>query len=404
MPLYSYRGMDRSTGKTIKGEIDAENPRMARTRLKKQGTYITEIEERSPETKQTKSTIHRIFKRIKVQDLSVLTTQLATLEKANIPLVEGLNALCNQIENEKLRLIIADIRDRVNEGSSLGDALAAYPKVFSNLYINMVRAGESSGTLAIVFKRLSEFLDYQVKLQGKIIGAITYPIIMTVVGSSLIGFLFVAIVPKLVGVFADIGQELPLITKIVIGLSNFMQGYWYIIIISVVVIFILFSRWKKSEKGRFKWDTFKMKLPIVGKLVKMVNISRFTRTLSTLLGGGVPLLVSMDIVKNVVQNRVIYKAIAEAKESISEGQSIAKPLIASGQFPPLVTHMISIGEKTGDLEHMLVVVADAYDIQVETRISQLTSLLEPLMIIMMGGVVGLIVVAMILPILQLQIT
>ena len=173
MPLYGYRGIERASGKTVKGEVDAENSRMARIRLKKQGIYITEMEERTPETKQTRSTVGKIFKRIKIQDLSILTTQLATLEKANIPLVEGLNALCNQLENEKLRLIISDVRDRVNEGSSLGDALAVYPKVFSNLYINMVRAGETSGTLPLVFKRLSEFLDYQVKLRSKIIGALT---------------------------------------------------------------------------------------------------------------------------------------------------------------------------------------------------------------------------------------
>ncbi|OGQ35378.1 MAG: type II secretion system protein GspF [Deltaproteobacteria bacterium RIFCSPHIGHO2_12_FULL_43_9] len=404
MPLYGYRGIERASGKTVKGEVDAENSRMARIRLKKQGIYITEMEERTPETKQTRSTVGKIFKRIKIQDLSILTTQLATLEKANIPLVEGLNALCNQLENEKLRLIISDVRDRVNEGSSLGDALAVYPKVFSNLYINMVRAGETSGTLPLVFKRLSEFLDYQVKLRSKIIGALTYPIIMMVVGSGLIGFLFIAIVPKLVGVFADIGQELPLVTKFVIGVSNFLQGYWYLILIFIGLTIFLIRRWKRTEKGRFKWDTLMLKLPLAGRMTRMINISRFTRTLSTLLGGGVPLLVSMDIVKNVVQNRVIFKAIAEARESITEGQSIAKPLITSNQFPPMVTHMIAIGEKTGELEHMLVVVADAYDVQVETRISQMTSLLEPLMIIIMGGVVALIVVAMILPILQLQLT
>src|SRR3990167_3411867 len=404
MPLYGYRGIERASGKTVKGEVDAENSRMARIRLKKQGIYITEMEERTPETKQTRSTVGKIFKRIKIQDLSILTTQLATLEKANIPLVEGLNALCNQLENEKLRLIISDVRDRVNEGSSLGDALAVYPKVFSNLYINMVRAGETSGTLPLVFKRLSEFLDYQVKLRSKIIGALTYPIIMMVVGSGLIGFLFIAIVPKLVGVFADIGQELPLVTKFVIGVSNFLQGYWYLILIFIGLTIFLIRRWKRTEKGRFKWDKLMLKLPLAGRMTRMINISRFTRTLSTLLGGGVPLLVSMDIVKNVVQNRVIFKAIAEARESITEGQSIAKPLITSNQFPPMVTHMIAIGEKTGELEHMLVVVADAYDVQVETRISQMTSLLEPLIIIIMGGVVALIVVAMILPILQLQLT
>lgn len=404
MPLYSYRGIERASGKTIKGEVDAENSRMARLKLKKQGIYITEIEERTPETKQTKSTIGKILKRVKVQDLSILTTQLATLEKANIPLVEGLNALCNQLENEKLRIIISEVRDRVNEGSSLGDALAVYPKVFSNLYINMVRAGETSGTLPIVFKRLAEFLDYQVKLRSKIVGAMTYPIIMMIVGSGLIGFLFIAIVPKLVGVFTDIGQELPLVTKFVIGISNLLQSYWYVILILIALIIFLVRRWKRTEKGRFKWDTLMLKLPLAGRMTRMVNISRFTRTLSTLIGGGVPLLVSMDLVKNVVQNKVIFKAIAEARDSISEGQSIAKPLIASNQFPPMVTHMIAIGEKTGELEHMLVVVADAYDVQVETRITQLTSLLEPLMIIIMGGVVALIVVAMILPILQLQLT
>ena len=404
MPVFEYRGVDRGTGKTVKDEIDAESPKAARSRLRKQGIYITEIHEKRAEMKRGGTTIGKFFRRVKLQDLSIMTTQLATLEKANVPLVEGLNALCNQIENEKLRLMITDVRDRVNEGSSLADALAAYPKAFSNLYVNMVRAGESSGTLPVVLTRLSDFLDYQMKLKSKIVGSMTYPVIMMVIGTLMIGFLFITIVPKLVGIFADIGQELPLVTRLVIGFSNFLQSYWWVIILGVILIIYLLRRWKKSEKGRLSWDQMMLKFPISGKLVQLINISRFTRTLSTLLGGGVPMLVSMDIVKNVVQNRVIYNAVAAARESISEGQSVARPLADSGYFPPLVTHMIAVGEKTGELEKMLVTVADAYDVQVETTITQVTSLLEPLMIVMMGGVVGLIVVAMILPILQMNIS
>ncbi|MBI4043168.1 MAG: type II secretion system inner membrane protein GspF [Deltaproteobacteria bacterium] len=403
MPLFEYKGLDQK-GRAIKGTLDADSERAVRAKLKTQGIYPTEIAEKT--TAETARLGRRTFKlfgdRIKVQDISLMTRQLSTLIRAHVPLVEGLNALSEQVENNRLRLILTEVRDRVNEGSSLADALAKHPKVFSGLYVNMIRAGESSGTLDVVSGRLSEFMEKQVALKNKVVGTMTYPVIMMGVGLLVLTALFVFVIPQITSVFKELGQALPLPTVILIKISDFVRGYWHLLLLMIGTFVWFFQRYIRTEKGKLWFDRKKLTLPIFGHLTRMIAISRFTRTLSTLLSSGVTLITAMDICKFIVNNEQLKRVVEEAKASITEGQSIAGPLKKSGEFPPLVTHMIAIGEKTGELEEMLVHVAEAYESQIESIIASLTSLLEPVMIVTMGLVVGVIVMAIMLPMLQLS--
>lgn len=403
MPLYEYKGLDQK-GRTVKGTLDADSERTVRAKLKTQGIYPTEITEKT--TAEAAGFGKRTFKlfgdRVKVQDISLMTRQLSTLIRAHVPLVEGINALSEQVENHRLRLILTEVRDRVNEGSSLADSLAKHPKVFSGLYVNMIRAGESSGTLDVVSSRLSEFMEKQVALKNKVVGTMTYPVIMMGIGLLVLIALFVFVIPQITGVFKELGQSLPLPTVILIKISDFVRAYWYVILLIIGTLLWLLRRYIRTEKGKLWFDRKKLTMPVFGHLTRMIAISRFTRTLSTLLSSGVTLITAMDICKFIVNNEQLKRVIDEAKASITEGQSIAGPLKKSGEFPPLVTHMIAIGEKTGELEEMLVHVAEAYESQIESIIASLTSLLEPAMIVTMGLVVGVIVMAIMLPMLQLS--
>jgi general secretion pathway protein F len=262
----------------------------------------------------------------------------------------------------------------------------------------MIEAGEMSGTLDIILIRLAEFTERQNELRSKVRSAMMYPVLMGVFGFIVMVVLFVFVIPKITAVFDDMKQALPWYTTLLISVSNFVANYWIAITVFLVVTTIIFFRWKTSEKGRPQWDALQMKLPIIGRLVRMIAVSRFSKTLSTLLAGGVPMLNAFDIVKTVVDNKVFEKVISEARDNVSEGQSIAAPLKKSGEFPPIVIHMINIGEKTGDLENMLTQVSEAYDFQVNNAVAGLTSLLEPIMIIVMGVIIGFIVFAILVPI------
>ncbi|MBI3017953.1 MAG: type II secretion system inner membrane protein GspF [Deltaproteobacteria bacterium] len=402
MPVFDYKGLDNS-GKNVKGKIDGDNLKIARAKLRRQNIFPIELIEKATLEKPTQvGRFTKFFKRVKITDISIMTRQLATLIKANIPLVEALIAISDQLENERLKLIMTEVREQVNEGSSLATALGKHPEAFSNLYINMVKAGETAGTLDTVLLRLAEFTESSVKLRNKVTGAMMYPLLMTLVGAAIITGLFIFVIPQITQIFSEMEQALPLITRIVIGISDALRYYWYLVILGIFIFYTLFKKFSATEKGKRRIDATLLKLPIVGKMVRMISVSRFTSTLSTLLKGGVPLLAAMDIVKNVVDNTLIREALIKAKENITEGQSIAQPLRESGEFPAMVTHMISIGEKTGELESMLNTIADAYDNEVETTITALTQLLEPIMILLMGLGVGIIVMAVLLPILNLN--
>jgi general secretion pathway protein F len=401
MPVFEYKGLD-ARGKAVSGIVDATDPKALKLALRKDGIFLTEIVEES----RAKSLAQREVKlgrgRVKPLDVAVMTRQLATLIGAGIPLVESLTALVEQVDKERLKKVLSRVRERVNEGASLADAMADHARVFPPLYVNMIRAGESSGTLDIVLARLADFTEYQVRLRSKVMGAMTYPIIMVFVGILIVAILFVVVVPKITKIFDRLQTSLPIPTQILIGASNFVKNWWWLIGIVAIGGTILLVRYFRTPEGREKWDRFALRVPVFGPLLRMIAIARFTRTLSTLLASGVPVLTALDIVKNVLNNKILEKVVEESRVSIQEGESIAAPLKRSKQFPPLVTHMIAIGEKSGELENMLSNVANAYEQQVDGKINTLTSLLEPVMIVCMGGVVGFIVFSILLPILKMN--
>lgn len=402
MPIFAYRGLNKA-GRSVSGTVDADNQRAAKTKLKKDGVFVTDLKDKSKALAKKSKGKKPASKKVSVSDLSMMTRQLATLLKANVPLVDSLSAVAEQVENEFLSEAVADIKNQVNEGSAFHKALAKYPKTFDKIYVSLCEAGEMSGTLDTILIRLAEFKEAQTALSSKVRSAMLYPIMMLGFTMILLAVLFIYVIPKIVTVFESSPElKLPWYTVVVIDISGVLVNYWHVLIGAMAGAYFLFQNWKNTPAGRAQWDAIFLKLPILGSLGRVVAVSRFTRTLSTLLNGGVPMLTAMTIVRNVVDNEVIAKAIDIGRENISEGESIAGPLKKSGQFPPLVIHMINIGEKTGELENMLLQVSEAYDFQVKTKIEGLTSLLEPMMIIVMGCVIGVIVFAIMIPMFQLS--
>lgn len=403
MPVYAYKGFD-AGGRPVAGTRDADNPRTIKLLLKREGVYLTELAESGPKKAgERRSSRLRLWREhVSAQELAVATRQLATLIGAGIPLVESLVALIDQVEHETFRAVWADVKQKVNEGASFGDALAAHPRVFSGLYVNMVRAGESSGALEVVLNRLADFTESHAELKSKLMGAMVYPVIMLVVAFVVTGVLFVFVIPKITKLFESQKVALPLPTQILIFLSTTASEYWFVLLPLVGAVLWGFRRYIHSPRGQAWWDKFVLDAPIFGPLVRMVAVSRFSRTLGTLVGSGVPLLSAFDIVKNVVQNTLLIGVIETARDAVKEGDSIAAPLKRSGQFPPIVTHMIAIGERSGQLEAMLNNVAHAYEVQIDTRVRTLTSILEPVMIVFLGVIVAFIVFSILLPMLQIS--
>ncbi len=395
MPIFEYRGLNQS-GKNMRGTIDAENLRSARAKLKKDGVFVVDLKDKGKEQAKNKKKSGS-GKKISIDELSMMTRQLATLIKAKIPLVESLAAVSDQVENETLKEATADIKNMVNEGSTFYKALSKYPKLFDHIYITMCEAGEATGNLDVILVRLAEFKEAQNELSSKVKSAILYPAIMFIFTLAMLAVIFIFVIPKLTSIFESADMELPWYTLAVINFSGILVNYWFVILGVMIGGYVSFQSWKVSENGSKTYDALLLKIPVIGKMVRLVAVSRFTRTLATLLQGGVPMLSAMDIVSNVVGNHVLAEAIIQARDNISEGESIAGPLKRSEQFPPIVTHMINIGEKTGELENMLTQVSDSYDFQVKTQLSGLTALLEPVMIIMMGLVIGVIVFSIMLP-------
>jgi general secretion pathway protein F len=401
MAIFNYKGLDK-TGKEIKGRINVENLQTAKQRVKGMGIMLTEIKEETSENLKRSKTSISFGSGVSITDLALMTRQLATLLKAKIQVVEAFTALVDQTDNPRLKITLSEIRQKVNEGSSLAGALSDYPKIFDNVYVNMVEAGETSGTLEIVLLRLADFTEAQVKLNNKIKSAMTYPVIMMTVGGIMISIIFAVVIPKLTKIFIARKMELPLVTKICVWISNMILGYWWMIIIGIIVGSFMFKRWIASPNGRSIWDSILLKLPVISELITMINVSRFCSTLATLLHSGVPILAAMRIVANLISNVHMKRAVEESRTSISEGASITTPLIKSELFPPMVTHMIKLGEKSGELEPMLKIVAENYEEQVNTKLSGLTSVLEPIMMVGMGLVVALVVFAVVVPMMQMN--
>lgn len=398
MPIYNYKGLDK-TGKEVKSTVTAESVISAKQKVRSLNIMLIDINEKKSKASGGSSSL--FSKKINIDDISIMTRQLSTLVKAKIQIVEALAALQDQVENEALRVILSEVKQDVNQGASLAKALEKHPKVFTNVYVNMVEAGEASGNLEVVLIKLADFTESQVKLKRQVKGAMMYPLIMMGLGTFLISGIFIFIIPKLAKTFTSMKKELPLPTKISIGISDFLQNYWYLLLLSIPLFIWIFKKYISTDKGESKWHLFTLKAPIFGKIVRMVNVSRFCSTLATLLNSGVPIITSMNIVKNLIPNVHMKETIDKSKEAIKEGLSITGPLKESGFYPTMMTHMISLGEKSGELEEMLVIVAQNYEDQVDTDISSLSSLLEPIMIVGLGLVVAFIVFSVILPMMEM---
>jgi general secretion pathway protein F len=402
VPVYEYRALN-ATGRSVKGIIDADSSRAARLKLRRNGIFPIELKEEADGRGEKRDIdLLRFFRRIKLQETAVMVRQLSTLLSAGLPLVESLTAVIDQVPNPALKKISTQVRERVNEGSTLADAFAQHPRVFSPLFVNMTRAGERSGALEIVLERLADFTEKQVAFRHKITAAMVYPILMTFIGIGVLGFLLGYVIPTVTQIFTDMKQTLPIPTLILISASDALRRFWWVGVLVLALMLLALDRYGRTESGRMTLDRIKLKAPIFGPLGLKIAIARFTRTLAILLKSGVPVLTSLDIVKNVVNNRVLQQVIEDARDNIREGQDIAPPLRRSELFPPLATHMIAVGEKSGKLEDMLIRVSDTFENEVETTVQGLTALIEPLMILVMGSVVGFIALSILLPIFQIN--
>jgi len=398
--MYSYKGLN-SAGKEVKATINSDGLTTAKAKLRAMNIMLIDIkEQKSDSLKEDKAINFSVS--VKTADLALMTRQLATLIKAKIQIVESLSALVDQTENKQLRVALSEIKQKVNEGSSLAQGFSDYPTIFNKVYINMVDAGESSGTLEVVLLRLADFTEAQVKLKTKIKGAMMYPLIMVGVGSIMMGIIFIVVIPKITKIFISMKKELPLQTKICIWISNYLRDFWHITIVGLFLLYWLFKKYIKTKNGQRKWDRLLLKIPQIGQLTTMINVSRFCSTLATLLNAGVPILTCLRIVRNLITNVHMAEAVEAARASISEGGQMAGPLRKSGLFPTMMTHMIGLGERSGEIEPMLQIVAENYEDQVDAKLGGLSSVLEPIMMVAMGGAVGFIVFAVVVPMMSLN--
>ncbi|HJL18976.1 MAG TPA: type II secretion system inner membrane protein GspF [Sandaracinaceae bacterium LLY-WYZ-13_1] len=403
MAVYEWRGIT-TAGKEVKGVQDADNPRVLRTMLRKDGVLVTQVLEESEARleKAREVDFGRYFRRVSTLDVALATRQLATLLKSGVPLVESLSALIDQMDKPELKTAFTQTRDKVNEGTSFADALKAHSNIFPPLYNNMVAAGEASGTLEAVLMRLADFLENQAKLKNKVTSALAYPAFMLLMGLATLSIMMLVVVPKVTAIFQDFEQALPWYTQMLIWMSDVFTGYWWLLLGMGFGAWYGFRRWRATDAGRERFDRFTLDVPLFGQLNLMVAVSRFSRTLATLLRSGVPLLNAMEITRNVLGNTELERVIEEARMSIREGESIAAPLKRSGRLPPIVTHMIAVGERSGQLEEMLENVADSYDAQVESKVATLTSLLEPMLIVVLGGMSAGIAFAILMPLMRIN--
>ena len=406
MPVYEYTALDTS-GKSSNGIIDADSPVAARQKLRGSGMFPVEVKESASVSAPTglssgPVSVSGLFKRVKPGEVSVMTRQLSILLAAGVPLVGALDALLSQIVNPLLKKNLAQIKESVNEGNSLAFSISHHPKLFSNIYVNMVRAGEASGSLDVVLARLAEYGERQEALRGRFKAALAYPVFMCLIGSLVLFFLITFIVPNITQVFSEMHHTLPLPTVALISLSSFLKSFWWAVVLAGVGAVIAVKQFIKTSRGRYVRDKIKLKIPVLGNVNQKIALARFARTLGTLLESGVPLLTALDIVRNIVNNVLIAEDIDNATEEIESGKSLAMPLRRSQWFPPIAVQMISVGEQSGELEAMLQKIADTYEKDVESQIMAMTSMLEPVMILTMGLVVGFIVISILLPIFEMN--
>lgn len=404
MPVYEYTALD-AKGKTKSGIIDADGASAARQKLRSSGIFPVSISE-TQEIEEIKAPrtldLSRFFTRVKPAEIAMMTRQLATLISAGFPLVSALDALLPQTKSKGFKRILAKTKDTIVEGNSFAQALSQYPGTFSPLYVNMVRAGETSGTLEIVLDRLADITEKQEDLKNRIQTALAYPIFMCIIGILVLFVLLTYIVPSIISIFSEMNQVLPTPTRILIFLSSFFRSYWWIIMGALVAVVVSLNQARKIEKGRYWFDKTLLSLPIFGVLAQKLAVARFTRTLGSLLENGVSMLIALEIVKNIAGNKLISETVENAASEVGKGQGLAAALSEGQTFPQLSIQMIQVGEQSGELEAMLNKVADVFEKEVENSVMRLTSYLEPVMILVMGCIVGFIVLSICLPIFEMN--
>lgn len=395
MAAYLYRAMDKA-GKIKKGKLEARNKEVATQMLKDTGLYPLEL---NAEGNLQKDIV--IGNPVGTKDLTIFCQQFEAVLTAGISVLEALHLLKEQTENKHFQKIISDLYSNVEQGESLSSSMSKHPKTFPSILINMIEAGEVSGNLEIALKRMASHFEKEFKLQQSVKKATTYPIVVAFISVGVVVLLLVVVIPTFVGMFADLGMELPLSTRLLLGMSDFVITKWYIIIIALVIIIGGFVYYSRSEVGKITLSGIKLRVPLFGPLNTKIVASRFSRTLSTLLASGLPLLEALEVVAKVVDNHYVLKGILDAKDQVSKGMPLSKPIQEMGVFPPMINHMVRIGEDTGQLEPILDKVADFYDTEVETAVSQLTTMLEPLIIVILAVVVGFVVISIIQPMFQM---
>ncbi|HYC76714.1 MAG TPA: type II secretion system inner membrane protein GspF [Planctomycetota bacterium] len=406
MPIFEYKAFDRS-GATRGGIIDADSARDARTKLRGDGIHVVDIHPLADKSAKGKGGKgdgggkRLTWRRVDPNELTVVTRQLGTLLKAGITIADALKALIEQVDSRDFERVFRDVREKVTQGETLGEALSHHPAYFSDLYVNMVKAGEASGHLDEILARLAQYLTRQNRLRNKISSALTYPIVMIVVGAAVVMVLMTVVVPNLVQLFGKVGKALPTVTVILIKTSRFFQNWWWTVLLAAFLLYLLRKATLATEEGRLRYDRMMMRFPVLGDLIRKNAVNRFATTTAILLKSGIPVLEALKISKNVVQNAVISRTLGEVHDAIIEGSDIATPLQASGAFPSMVGYMIATGEQSGQLDDILERISEAYDEEVEFSTQRLTAVLEPAIIVSLALVVGFVVIAIVLPLLQM---
>jgi general secretion pathway protein F len=404
VPVFEYEAFTSSGEKRV-GILDADTPREARVKLRRDNIHVVELRPVEEKKKRLRFRLGGgrgiVQSRRRLEETATVTRQLATLLAAGIPLTETLRAVIEQAGSRHLETTFRDIREKVTQGSTFADALTVHSDYFSELYVNMVRAGEASGNLDVVLSRLSDFIAGQRRLREKVSAALTYPIVMLVIGALVVTVLMTFVVPQITKMITSAGKVLPLPTKVLILVSGFFYNYWWVLALAVAAISWSVNAIHRTDRGRLAIDRLLLNLPAVGELLRKQAVARFATTFSTLLKSGIPVTRCLEIAPSILNNRVLSNVLAEVRERIIEGADIATPLKRSGAFPPLVGYMIAVGEQSGQLEGMLDKVAAAYDEEIEVATQKLTSLIEPILIVLLAVIVGFIVLSIIWPILEI---
>lgn len=397
MPVFIWEGKNQQ-GTIQKGENEAANEAAVRDLLKRQNIRATLIK---PKPKDIFENIKFLKPKVKTKDLILFTRQFSTMIDAGLPLIQGLEILANQTENPTFKKIIAQVKTDVEGGSSLADSLKKHPKVFDNLYSNLVAAGELGGVLDTILQRLAAYIEKNARLVGKVKGAMVYPSVIAVIALVVVLVMLIFVIPVFAEMFSSFGGELPGLTQAVVNISNFLIAYWWILGSVAIALGIAFKKFHDTDRGEYLVDKFMLKSPVIGDLLRKVAVAKFTRTLGTMISSGVPILDGLDIVAKTAGNRIVEDAINATRTSISEGKSISEPMLQSGVFPPMVCQMVAVGESTGALDSMLSKIADFYEEEVDQAVETLTTLIEPMMMVFLGGTVGTMLAAMYLPIFKI---